>query len=608
MQNKILKKKNIFKMSIILKIEKDENNLPFAVIYKEFSPYYYVSRFFKIFSKISNRYISINPNTFNVLYTIDKKRKYEKIYNIVARMFLNKEDDKPYVIFKDGNPNNMKISNLAWSEKKFKKTIEVNNIEEEIFLNDEKIIKEVELRKCNIENYYVSEYSKVYSKRQGKLREIARYKRSNGIEYIKGIDSININILVMRAFYPDQKELKYVLYKDKNKLNTHYTNLMWSDLPELKEDFEKFKILEGFSKYKFSKDGICKSYFQKEPKIMKPYEDDDGYFSFYLKSDKGKGCKLRRSRIIATIFIENPYNLPQVDHINRERSDDRVENLKWVSVSENIKNRGEFKKRNKPILQYDIDGNIIKNFYNFNEVVDYLNENNLKFSKNKLKNHLKEDNINKTPLYGYIWIYLFPKKEKYIFKENEIGVSFKGIFEEYEIDFPKYKITNYGNIINKDGYKISSNIINGYLCSNLSKNGKTVNLKIHKWVALFFVSGRTEEKKWVNHIDENKLNPYYKNLEWVSPKENILHSSYKFMKPVDQFDMKTGEFIQRFVSVKEASKHIGSAADSIGNVCRRNKGSLYGYIWKFSDININSPEAINLDTYSFGNSKTKNKK
>lgn len=582
-------------MNIILKIEKDENNLPFAIIYKEFSPNYYVSRFFKIFSKISNRYISINPDTFDVLYTINKKRKYEKIYNIVARMFLNKEYDKPYVIFKDGNPNNMKISNLAWSDKKFKKIVKVNKIKEEIFSNDIKIIKEVELRKCNIENYYVSEYSKIYSKKQGKLRELTRYKRSNGIEFIKGINSININIIVLRAFYPEQKELKYVLYKDKNILNKHYTNLMWSEIPELKEEFERFKTLEGFSKYKFSKDGICKSYFQKEPKIMKPYKDDDGYFSFYLKSDKGKNHKLRRARIIATIFIKNTHNLPQVDHINRERWDDRVENLKWVSVSENIKNRGEFKKRNKPILQYDTDGNIIKKFYNFNEVIDYLNKSNLTFSKNKLKNHIKEDKefFNKTPIYGYIWVYLFKKKEKYIFKENEVGVSFKGIFEKDEIDFPEYKITNYGNIINKDGYKISSYVVNGYICSNLSKKRKTINLRIHKWVALFFVSGRTKERKWVNHIDENKLNPYYKNLEWVSPKENTLHSSYKFMKPVDQFDIKTGEFIQRFISVKEASKYIGCATDSIGNVCRMNKGSLYGYIWKFSDIN--SPKAVNLD-------------
>ena len=54
------------------------------------------------------------------------------------------------------------------------------------------------------------------------------------------------------------------------------------------------------------------------------------------------GKYFRVHRLVAETFIPNPDNKPFVDHINRVRDDNRVENLRWVTRSENQRNTAEY--------------------------------------------------------------------------------------------------------------------------------------------------------------------------------------------------------------------------------------------------------------------------
>ena len=69
-------------------------------------------------------------------------------------------------------------------------------------------------------------------------------------------------------------------------------------------------------------------------KVIKEHIGSCGYVCCVLNRRK-----YLKHRIIAEQFIPNPDNLPIIDHINRNKTDNRIENLRWVSNSDNSKNR-----------------------------------------------------------------------------------------------------------------------------------------------------------------------------------------------------------------------------------------------------------------------------
>ena len=67
-------------------------------------------------------------------------------------------------------------------------------------------------------------------------------------------------------------------------------------------------------------------------------DDGRGYLKVKLHKN-GEQRNFSIHRLVATAFIPNPDNLPEVDHIDRNRYNNNVENLRWVSKQQNIENR-----------------------------------------------------------------------------------------------------------------------------------------------------------------------------------------------------------------------------------------------------------------------------
>jgi hypothetical protein len=97
----------------------------------------------------------------------------------------------------------------------------------------------------------------------------------------------------------------------------------------------EWRPIEGYeSEYAVSADGRVWSF--RRSIILKPEEVHNGYLRVALCVDK-EVKHYRIHRLVANAFLPNPLDLPQVNHINHNRKDNRVENLEWTTQLENLR-------------------------------------------------------------------------------------------------------------------------------------------------------------------------------------------------------------------------------------------------------------------------------
>ena len=109
----------------------------------------------------------------------------------------------------------------------------------------------------------------------------------------------------------------------------------------------------------------------KTKKLLSLKKKIRGYVYVHLHQD-GKSKVVTVHRLIASAFIPNPNNLETVNHINYIKDDNRVENLEWMSYSENSGNKNPDKIVRKQIEQLDLNGNILAEFDSISQAAKEL--------------------------------------------------------------------------------------------------------------------------------------------------------------------------------------------------------------------------------------------
>ena len=98
--------------------------------------------------------------------------------------------------------------------------------------------------------------------------------------------------------------------------------------------------IQGFPNYLIYDDGRVFSKYKND--YMKHKVSKSGYYHLSLCQD-GKSKNYYTHRLVAIHYLPNPQNLPEIDHINRDKSDNRLQNLRWSSKRDNAQNKGMFK-------------------------------------------------------------------------------------------------------------------------------------------------------------------------------------------------------------------------------------------------------------------------
>ena len=131
----------------------------------------------------------------------------------------------------------------------------------------------------------------------------------------------------------------------------------------------------------------------KNEKFLKPGVYKKGYLYVNLWKDGGFKTK-QIHRLVAEAYIPNPDNLPQVNHKDENKANNCLQNLEWCDCKYNNNYGTRNERHKKSILQFDLNGNFVKEWSCATDVGREAQTNICKCLKGKYKQ-----------AYGYIWKY-----------------------------------------------------------------------------------------------------------------------------------------------------------------------------------------------------------
>jgi hypothetical protein len=349
---------------------------------------------------------------------------------------------------------------------------------------------------------------------------------------------------------------------------------------------EEWCVINDYPNYSVSNLGNVMN--NKTNKIMK-LNVKCGYYNISLKNG-GNRKNMKVHRLVATTFIPNPENKSDLNHDDKNKMNNNISNLTWMTRKENNQHKSVgliYKSnKNKPVNRLDnITGEILEKYNSIEDAGIWAFENKLTCNSHNGRNAIGNCvNGLSNVAYGFKWEY---EENATQINEEWKEINLQNLFESKQIFDKKYYVSNFGRFKNSFGtvmenYKTTDN---GYIRVYIYKK----TFALHRLVALTFLEN-SEKKETVNHIDGNKLNNSVDNLEFSTNQEQQIHKfkiglGNNFTRKIIQYDLEFNK-IKEFNSIVEASTELNIGKAGINATCLYKQKQSGGYIFRYIEDNL----------------------